>query len=149
MNQLDERAQILHRLRRYLQQQRDRFLCYLQLLEQENTVIRAGDVDRLQHHVELEQMIIADILTFQRAIDPLEELYRHAYPNQESSIVNLKSRLQQIREQALIRNEENRRLLQDRLESLRLEMKEVRRRGKPPVSPYAQLGEPTLVDIRS
>jgi hypothetical protein len=149
MDELDERVQILHRLRRYLEQQRDRFLRYLQLLEQENTVIRAGNVDRLQHYVELEQMIITDIFTFQRAIDPLAELYRHAYPHREPSIVTLKSRLQQIREQALIRNEENRRLLQERLESLRLEMKEVRRRGKPPVSPYARLGEPTLVDIRS
>jgi len=149
MSHSEERVQILLRLRRYLQQQKDRFQRYLDLLERENVAIGAGDVDRLSHYVELEQIIIRDVRTLQRAIDPLEELYRRAYPGEEPSVVALKSRLEQIREQALVRNEENRRLLEDRLQSLRLEIEDIGRRRKPAVSPYARIGEPRLVDIRS
>ena len=149
MNDLDERVQILRRLRRYLEQQRNRFASYLDLLDRQDTVIRSGEVDRLRHYVELEQAIITDILTIQRAIDPLEELYRRAYPLGDPSVSDLKSRLRQIREQAVTRNEQNRLLLQERLECLRLEIKEAGRRGRVPVSPFARIGEPKLVDIRS
>jgi hypothetical protein len=149
MSSLDQRVQILRRLRLYLERQRERFVSYLYLLEQQGAVIRAGDVDRLQHHVELEQTIIHDIDALERAIVPLEELYRHSFPHQEPSIGALKSSLQQVREQALVRNSENQKMLRERLESLRLEIKEVRRRGKPALSPYTRIGEPKLVDIRS
>ena len=149
MSQVDQRVQILRRLRRYLEEQRERFLSYLYLLDQENAVIRNGDVDRIQHHVQLEQGIIGDIAALQRAIHPLEELYRRACPVAEKSILSLENSLRSLREKALVRNEENRRLLQGRLEILRQEIKEVSRRGKQAVSPFARIGEPKLIDIRS
>jgi chromosome segregation ATPase len=149
MSHSEERVQILLRLRRYLQQQKERFEHYLHLLDREHGAIGSGDVDHLRQYVELEQGIIEDIRSLQRAIDPLDELYRRSYPRAESSVVNLRRRLGQIREQVLARNEENRRLLEDRLQSLRLEIEEVARRRKPVVSPYARIGEPRLIDLRT
>jgi chromosome segregation ATPase len=149
MSHSQERVQILLRLRRYLQQQKDRFERYLQLLDRENAAIGSGDVDHLRHYVELEQAIIGDIRALQRAIDPLQAMYRRACPQEDPTVTALASRLEQIRQQALLRNEENRRLLEDRLQSLRLEIEDIGRRRKPVVSPYARIAEPRLIDIRS
>ena len=161
MRILDQRMLILRRLRRYLEEQRDRFLSYLRLLDQENAAIQGGDIDRIRYHVELEQGIIRDIVTLQRAIDPLWELYRLGSAGRQEqpgaqkpgesrdAVACLESSLRSLREKAQIRNAENRRLLRDRLDGLRLEIKELGTRRKPHLSPFARIGEPKLVDLRS
>ncbi|MBN1837167.1 MAG: flagellar biosynthesis protein FlgN [Spirochaetales bacterium] len=148
-SRLDRRIQILRRLRRYLEEQRDRFVSYLRLLELQGSAIRSGDVERIRDHVELEQEIIGDITALQRAIDPLEELYRRGCPQPGQPILTLRSGLDSLRARALARNRENRRLLGERLETLRLEIKEVGRRARAPASPFTLIGVPSLVDVRS
>jgi hypothetical protein len=149
MDQVEQKVRVLLRLRRYLEHQRGRFLNYLVLLEQQNAAIRSGDIDRLRQYIVLEQSIVGDIANLQRVIDPLKDLYRHSYPHEERSIATLESSLKRLCERVLTRNAENRRVLEDRLETLRLEIKEVSRRIKPALSPYARIGEPKLVDIRT
>ena len=155
MSQVDQRERILRRLRRYLEEQRTRFVNYLHLLDQQAAAIRGGDVDRIRHHVELEQGIIGGIETLQRAINPLKELYRQACSRageperRPETVDSLEVTLQSLRDQALTRNRENQGLLRERLESLRLEIKDVARRGKPNPSPFTRIGEPKLVDLRS
>ena len=64
-DRLEERIQIIKRLRDYLQKQREKFRSYLQGLDNQETAIRVDDTESLQIHVELEQSIVGEIYTLQ------------------------------------------------------------------------------------
>lgn len=128
-----ERVELLTRFRQLLLRQRERFSAYLGALEQEGDAIRQGDVDRFERHVQLEQSIVRDIISFRRAVDPLEELYHRATgrnAGDEGDIPELKAHLENLQAQVLKRNEENRTELRSRLEELRREVARIR-------NPYA------------
>jgi hypothetical protein len=128
-----ERVELLTRFRQLLIRQRERFSAYLHALEQEGDAIRQGDVDHFERHVQLEQSIVRDIISFRRAVDPLEDLYHRATgrnAGEEGDIPELKAHLDHLQAQVLKRNEENRTELRSRLEELRQEVARIR-------NPYA------------
>jgi len=149
MNQLEQRVRIQRRLGRYLERQRDALQGYVALLEQERGAIASGDADRLGYYAALEGELVAGLAALGRVIEPLDGLYRRTRPPEEPAITGLRDTLRRLGEQARIGNQENRSLLRDRLAQLRLEITEVSRLAKPAPSPYASIGEPRLVDIRS
>lgn len=127
------RVELLTRFRQLLLRQRERFSAYLSALEQEGDAIRQGDVDRFERHVQLEQSIVKDIISFRRAVDPLEDLYHRTTgrnAGEEGDIPELKAHLDHLQTQVLKRNEENRTELRSRLEELRQEVARIR-------NPYA------------
>ena len=144
--QMEERIQVMKRLKELLVSQRDRFQEYLYLLNDERTAIRNGDCDRIEKQIEIESSIVKEIQTFQKVIVPLEDIYRRTYPLEEESIPTLKTDLETLRKQILRKNAENRTLLREKMSSVRQEIKSLR---KPYAfrSPYAGKETPVLVDL--
>jgi hypothetical protein len=154
--ELEQRTAVLRRFRELLVQQRAKFEHYLLVLDHEKTDIESGDVDKLMAHVELEEQIVSEIFTFQKVIDPLEDLYRAAYPDgapasagaEGPGLPELKDSLVELRGEVLKRNAENRALLKVRMESLRTEIAELRMPMKVRRSVYADSGEGGVLDIQ-
>lgn len=148
--ELERRAAVLRRFRELLVAQRAKFQNYLGVLEHERADIETGDVDKLAAHVEVEEAIVSEIFTFQKVIDPLEDLYRAAYPAgaEQHDIPAIKENLLSLRSEVLKRNEENRVLLKRRMEVLRSEMLALRKPLSAQKSVYADQGSGSLLDIR-
>jgi hypothetical protein len=149
---LEQRTAILRRFRELLVEQRAKFERYLLVLEHEKADIETGDVDRLMAHVELEEQVVSDIYTFQKVIDPLEELYRAAYPqgipDSDAELPALKDSLVELRGEVLARNAENRELLKTRMAELRNEITSLRIPAMARRSVYAGAGEASMLDIQ-
>ena len=145
MNEIQQRAAILKRLREMLQRQRGKFQSYLALLEKEQESIESGDAERLLAQVEMEQSILSEIFTLKKAIAPLEDLYQAVYPERETTIPSLKTALEKMGERIIAHNARNRALLREKMEDLRHEVSLLRAWPKS-ASPFAE-AVPSLVDI--
>ena len=146
---LEQRVAVLRRFRELLLQQRKKFERYLVILDHERSDIESGEVDKLVAHVELEEQIVSEIFTFQKVIDPLEDLYRAAYPAAEGGEVeHIKTALMGLRTEVAARNAENRRLLKQRMEILRSEIAGFRNPLAARKSVYASGGGVGLVDMQ-
>ncbi len=145
--EFDERVAILRRLRKLLAAQRDKFREYLRVLDRQEQDIIRRDVEKLEAHVELEQSIVRDIFAFQKAIDPLTDMYRMAYPLQlhEEEIPVLRESLSHLKEGVLERNRRNQDLLRRHMGELRREIRDIRSRTLP--KSYSGRPEPCLIDI--
>lgn len=148
--EMGQRVAALRRFRELLVQQRTKFENYLRVLDHERTDIESGDVDRLAAHVELEEAIVSEIFTFQKVIDPLEQIYRAAYPaaGQDPELPALRGTLEELRREVLRRNAENRALLKRKMELVRAEIAGFRNPLASRSSVYARQGEGSLVDIQ-
>ena len=150
--ELERRVAILKRFRELLSQQRGRFQEYLEVLDKQKDVIEKGNPDDLIVHVELEEKIISDIFSIQKVIDPLESMYQtaiaEALPGEVKEVPSLRTALDELRSEAILRSARNRDLLAKRMEELRQEMKTLR------ANPYAihrsafSGQSATLVDIK-
>ena len=119
-DQVDERIAILKRFRVLLEQQRQKFRDYLVVLEKQEEMIHADNVDAMVSHAEIEQSIVAEIYTIQKVIDPLEDMYHAAHPEiPDSEIPKLKTDLDELRKEVLVQNEKNRDLLKSHMQLLR------------------------------
>lgn len=158
--ELERRVALLRRFRELLGQQRGKFERYLDVLEHERVDIETGDVDKLVAHVELEEQIVSEIYTFQKVIDPLDELYRAAFAaagglaigkaelaGDRAEVPELKGALDGLRSEVLRRNKENRVLLGQRMDLLRGEIASLRNPMKARKSVYASGGEARVLDI--
>jgi flagellar biosynthesis/type III secretory pathway chaperone len=147
---IGQRVATLRRFRELLLQQREKFRSYLTVLDHERADIESGDVDRLAAHVEIEEALVSEIFTFQKVIDPMEELYRAAYPaaDEDPELPELKGTLVELKDEVLKRNAENRALLKSRMEMTRSEIAGLRRPYASRSSVYAAAGEGALVDIQ-
>lgn len=156
--ELERRKAVLRRFRELLVEQRSKFEKYLVVLDREREDIESSDVDRLAAHVEIEASIVSDIFTFQKVIDPLEDLYREAYPASTagaagaagaapSDIPGIRGAITDLKTEVLRRNAENRGLLKQRMEILRREVLSLRNPALSRRSVYASSGEGSLVDI--
>jgi hypothetical protein len=147
--EMGQRVAALRRFRELLVQQRAKFESYLQLLDRERSDIESGDVDKLAAHVEIEEAIVSEIFTFQKVIDPMEQIYKAAYPaaGEEHDLPELRVTLQELKDEVLRRNAENRALLKRQMELLRGEIAGFRNPLASRASVYARQGEGALVDI--
>ena len=142
----DERIAIVRRLREALERQRDRFHQYLNLLEHQQSAIDRQDTDQLRQHVDLEREVVGEITALQKVISPMQDLYHAAYPAAEPAVGHLEMALTRAREQVLARNTSNQKLLSEKMDALRLELREFRRR-RGSSSPFAAVGTPSVIDI--
>ncbi|MGA2547555.1 MAG: flagellar export chaperone FlgN [Rectinemataceae bacterium] len=148
--ELGQRVAALRRFRELLVQQRAKFENYLKVLDHERSDIESGDVDRLAAHVEIEEAIVSEIFTFQKVIDPLERIYRAAYPAaaEDPDLPELRGTLEELKVEVLRRNAENRALLKRKMEIVRSEIAGFRNPLSARSSVYARQGEGALVDIQ-
>jgi hypothetical protein len=146
---VEGRVAVIRRFRELLCEQRKKFERYLLVLDHERADIETGDVDKLVAHVELEEQIVSEIYTFQKVIDPLEDLYRSAYPlANENDVMSINDSLAVLRSEVARRNAENRGLLQQRMDLLRNEIAGFRNPFAGRHSVYAAAGGGSLVDIQ-
>ena len=144
------RVAALRRFRELLVQQRAKFENYLAVLDHERSDIESGDVDKLAAHVEIEEAIVSEIFTFQKVIDPLEQIYHAAYPSAapDPELPRLRGTLEDLRAEVLRRNAENRALLKRKMEIVRAEIAGFRNPLASRSSVYSRQGEGSLVDIQ-
>jgi flagellar biosynthesis/type III secretory pathway chaperone len=147
--EVGKRVATLRRFRELLAQQKAKFESYLAVLDHERADIESGDVDKLAAHVELEETIVSEIFTFQKVIDPMEELYRAAYPAaaEDPELPEMRSTLEELKDEVLRRNAENRALLKRQMEVVRAEIAGFRNPLASRASVYAAAGGGALVDI--
>jgi len=126
--EVKQRVAILKRLKKLLLAQRDKFKNYLDVLENQESDIENGDTRKLEAHVELEKSIVKEIYAFQKVIDPLEDMYRMAYPHgdEENEVPAIKSSLDRIKEEVLARNRNNQDLLDRSMTAVRSKIKGLR-----------------------
>jgi hypothetical protein len=155
--EIDRRVAILRRFRELLQAQRDRFREYLNVLDKQKDIIEQGSADDLITHVEMEEQIVADIFAIQKVINPLEDMYHSlvgrdymGLPDTDAAEVpSLKSALEGLKKEAVVRSERNKDLLSKRMEALRSELKDLRSNPYTPRrSVYADNASPSLIDIK-
>ena len=140
------RVAVLRRLKKHLLVQRGKFQSYLEVLNKEEESIRSGNLDALKVQVELEKGIVEEIYAFQRVIDPLQDLYRVAYPTSDPEIPPIESSLEHLRVRVLEHNEQNRVLLREAITDLRQEIRSLKM-PKQAKSPYGDVGAPSVIDI--
>ncbi|MDR1909012.1 MAG: flagellar export chaperone FlgN [Spirochaetaceae bacterium] len=165
--ELDQRVKILHRFRELLQAQRDRFQQYLELLEKQKDLIEgdwtASSGEGLETQVNLEERIVTDIFAIQKVMEPLEAMYRAAYPapkkrgrkpkikkeEESAGIPDLKTALEGLRAEAQTLAERNREILARRMGEVKTEIKTLSgnayRKGR---SVYGEAPPPSLIDIK-
>jgi hypothetical protein len=148
--EMGQRVAALRRFRELLVQQRAKFESYLTVLDHERADIESGDVDKLAAHVEIEEAIVSEIFTFQKVIDPLEQIYRAAYPTaaEDPELPELRGTLVELKDEVLRRNAENRALLKRKMDLVRAEIAGFRNPLSARSSVYSRQGEGALVNIQ-
>lgn len=133
--ELSQRIAVIKRFKDLLKAQRDRLKAYLDVLEKQKGVILDGSAEDLLGHVEMEEQIVADIFSIQKVIDPLEEMYRSIRADDqrekrfqagENEIPGLKEILEGLKVEAVLRSEQNKELLSERMAEIRSEIKSLR-----------------------
>jgi hypothetical protein len=148
-------AAILKRYRNLLFRQRDRFKNYLIVLEKQRDSIPTANTDELIARVELEEQAVAEILTLQKVIDPLEITYNASvylsggdFPD---DIPALEAALEDLKRQAVALSSGNRDLLAARMAEIRGEINTLK--NNPVVAEtrryvYQNFATASLVDIK-
>jgi len=126
-DELAQRVAILRRFRELLVRQRERFQNYLSTLEKQQAVIETGHAGELADYIEQEEQIVADILSIQKVIDPLEVMYNATVSSSPADDVPaLKSALEELKDEVIARSAHNRQLLSARMDVIRSEIIEMR-----------------------
>lgn len=146
--ELDRRVGLLKKLKQNLLLQREKFQNYMKVLDAEKDSIENDQIDHLETQVKFEENLVLEIHNFQKVIDPLEDVLHQAYPQaQDTEVAEIKTSLENLRQQVLEKNQSNRKLLSSRMEAVRGEILRIRpkNRGKNPYGSSSQVS--TLVDI--
>ncbi|MDR2631489.1 MAG: flagellar biosynthesis protein FlgN [Spirochaetaceae bacterium] len=151
--EITQRVAVLKRFRELLLEQRSRFRQYVEVLDKQKDVIEQGNAGDLISHVELEERILGDIFSIQKVIEPLEYMYRAAFPREEAEenareVPELRSVVEELKTEAAARMKRNKELLSARMTQIRSELKSLQ--GNPFVrrsSIHADAGVPALLDI--
>jgi len=148
--QLTQRMAVVKRFKELLEQQRERFLNYLSVLDRQQIAIGSGSADEIIAHVEMEEQIVEDICSIQKVIDPLEVMYNAAGPYLPANDVSaLKAALEDLKTQATVRSGQNKNLLSVRMADINSEIQAIRNNpffSKARYSIY-QNAAPSLVDV--
>ncbi|MDR1100460.1 MAG: flagellar biosynthesis protein FlgN [Treponema sp.] len=161
--ELRQRVAVLKRFRTLLSQQRDRFRAYLAVLDKQKDIIEDGSPEELLAHVDLEEKIVADIFSIQKVINPLEDMYHaslsgfdrsrdfgRAVNQSADDVPGLKSALEDLKKEAVLRSTRNKELLSRRMAELRAEIKTLRSNpyaASAKRSSFSEIGAASLVDI--
>ncbi|GMO27708.1 MAG: flagellar biosynthesis protein FlgN [Spirochaetaceae bacterium] len=122
-----QRVAILKRFRELLIEQRDRFKTYLAALDSQKDKITGGDIEDLSVQADFEEKILADIISLEKSIVPMRELYESAFKDEAApDISELDSVLENLKTEAARRSRENTEILQKKLVAIRGEIKNLR-----------------------
>ncbi len=135
----EERVALLKKFRGLLQEQRDKFREYLNVLEKQENSITTENADALLAHTELEQQVVSNIMNLQKVIVPMSDLYKaRGGDKRDESIVSLQNDLSNLQTQVLAQNKRNRDLLRSHIDSIRTQIASFRNPYKNRRSIYAE-----------
>ena len=124
--ELAQRAAILDRLKDLFYQQIEQFHKLLTVLENQQTAIESGSGESVLAYIEIEESIVAGIVSTQKVIDPLETMYIPAEPANEQAKVDIstqKSTLEYLKNRAIVQSEHNKSLISGRMANIGTEIK--------------------------
>lgn len=137
--ELEERVALLKKFRSLLQQQRDKFREYLDVLERQESSIEMENADALFAHTELEKQVVSNIVSLQKVIVPMADLYNaRSGQGQDASVVSLQNDLASLQDKVLAQNKKNRDLLKCHMDSIRTQIASFRNPYKSRRSVYAE-----------
>lgn len=137
--ELKERVALLKKFKDLLKQQRAKFQEYLTVLEKQENSISNEDTEALLAHTELEQQVVKNIMTLQKVIVPMSEIYnKKAASTDEAGIQELQKDLDSLQQKVLVQNEKNRILLQTHITQIKSQLASLRNPYKTARSVYAQ-----------
>ncbi|MCQ2582894.1 MAG: flagellar export chaperone FlgN [Treponema sp.] len=139
--ELNERVALLKKFRSLLEQQRNKFQEYLEVLEKQQNSITAEDPDSLLAHTELEQQVVKNIANLQKVIIPMSRMYKASGNNNSAdneSISMIQNELTDLQNKVLKQNEINRDLLRVHIDNIRTQIKNFNNPYKNAASVYAQ-----------
>ena len=152
--ELEERVAIVRRFKSLLEQQRQKFKEYLNVLELQEGKIEEEDVYAIRSHEELGNQIVKNISELQRVIVPMQQLYTSTRaasynPKEAVPIEQIQSELEQLQRKVLTQNERNRELLNVHLADVRRRLSSLQNPYKSLQSIYAEKSPSTLINIEA
>ena len=140
--ELNERVEILKKLRALLEMQRNKFREYLKVLEQQEHSIETENSEALIMHTELEQEVVKGIANLQKVIIPMSELYKSSSSNDgnisDSAVNELQKDLSNLQNKVLAQNEKNRELLRTHMTQIKTQIEQFKNPYRNVKSVYAQ-----------
>lgn len=113
--ELEERVALLRRFRTLLEQQRQKFQDYLNVLEKQQDSITNENAENLLAHTELEQQVVKNIANLQKVIVPMAKMYNNSKGlskvQEDAEISKIQNDLADLQSKVLKQNEINRDLL--------------------------------------
>lgn len=124
--ELNERVALLRRFRSLLEEQRNKFQEYLNVLEKQQDSITSENPENLLAHTELEQQVVKNIANLQKVIVPMSKMYKagNSAPSlsEDAEITKIQNDLSDLQNKVLKQNEINRDLLRIHIEQLRTQI---------------------------
>ena len=140
--ELNERVEILKKLRSLLEMQRNKFREYLKVLEQQEHSIETENSEALIMHTELEQEVVKGIANLQKVIIPMSELYKSSSSSDgnisDSTVNELQKDLSTLQNKVLAQNEKNRELLRTHMTQIKTQIEQFKNPYRNVKSVYAQ-----------
>lgn len=140
--ELNERVEILKKLRALLEMQRNKFREYLKVLEQQEHSIETENSEALIIHTELEQEVVKGIANLQKVIIPMSELYKSSSSSDgnisDSAVNELQKDLSTLQNKVLAQNEKNRELLRTHMTQIKTQIEQFKNPYRNVKSVYAQ-----------
>ncbi|MDR0561130.1 MAG: flagellar protein FlgN [Spirochaetaceae bacterium] len=110
----NRRRLILTYLQSLLYAQKDQFRLFLEVLDKQKNAIKQGAAETITAYIEREEQILAGILAFQKSAESWEALCRNDAQS-AGEILEIKTALEALRQEASFRSKENQRLLAQRM----------------------------------
>ena len=121
--ELDERKAILRRFRTLLEEQRNKFREYLNVLEKQQNSIATENAENLLTHTEIEKQVVSNLTNLQKVIVPMTKMYNSINgktdAQEDKEISRIQNELSDLQAKVLKQNEINRELLRVHVDILR------------------------------
>lgn len=118
---------LIKKLKEHLEVQRKKFHDYLRVLDQEKQSIEDGRIEDLEEQITLEENLVREIVSVQKVIVPMEEVYKSTH-GQDEELKSIQDHLNELAKTAAERNKANRLMLSGRIEEIRLQMAQLKPR---------------------
>lgn len=139
--ELDERVALLRRFRTLLEQQRQKFQDYLNVLEKQQDSITNENPENLIAHTELEQQVVKNIANLQKVIVPMTKIYNESKgitkEQEAAEISKIQNDLSELQNKVLKQNEINRDLLRLHIAQIKTQLANLKNPYKNNRSVYA------------
>ncbi len=139
--ELDERKAILRRFRTLLEEQRNKFREYLNVLEKQQNSIATENAENLLTHTEIEKQVVSNLTNLQKVIVPMTKMYNTINGKmdvqEDEEISKIQGELSDLKSKVLKQNEINQELLRVHVDILRKQISNFKNPYKNNRSVYA------------